>query len=203
MRASVRLTAMLASLDSTPGQVFADLVLLVLVGINVYLGFRYGLMRRVVALLGVYVACFAATNLGNPIASLFQSRSVSSNAWAFILVFVIVCLMVEIMAALLHERLQRVLVVLFDRIGGSVLGAAVGLAEALVLFLVAFAVSQSPGTSLSPLSGPGETPAHAVGNSLVAGQVARLEPQMTRLLGPALPSNLSSHLQEGTATNTA
>lgn len=191
---------MLAAIDSTPGQVGADLVLLVLVGVNIYLGCKYGLLRRVIALLGVYVACFAATNVGNSIASMFDAHSETANAWAFVAIFAGMVVAVEMLGALIHDRLQRVMVVVFDRITGSVLGVAVGVSEALVLFLVVVAVSTSPGTSVAPNGGPNETPAHAVGNSMVAGQVVRLEPQLVRLFGPALPSDLSSHLQQGTVS---
>jgi Colicin V production protein len=186
---------MLAAIDSTPGQVTADLLLLALVCANAYLGWRYGLLRRVVGLVGVFVACFAASNVGNGLVSIFGMHSLSANAWGFVVIFLGVVVMVEGIGALIHERLQRVLVVLFDRLSGTLLGVGVGLAQALILFLVAFAVTAAPASS----KGGGETLGHAIVNATVAGPASRLEPQLTRIFSFALPSDLSNHLQQGTA----
>jgi len=188
---------MLASIDSTFSQVGADIVLLLLVGLNGYLGWRYGFLRRVVAFAGVYVACFAASNLGNTMASIAQARSVSGNAWAFILTFIVVVFICEVMAAMVNDRLQKLAVVMFDHVAGLLSGIAVGLSEALILFLVAFAVAQAP-ASRPPLAPGGEPLGHALSNATLSGQVTRLEPLATNVFGVALPHDMSSHLQEGT-----
>lgn len=190
---------MIAAFDSTPGQVTADLLLLALVFVNAYLGWRFGLLRRVVGAIGVFVACFAASNLGNALVSLFNVHSLAANAWGFVIVFLGVMVIVEGIGALIHDRLQRVLVVLFDRVSGTLVGIGIGLAQALILFLVAFAVTAAPGSAR-----PGnETMGHAILNATVAGPASRLEPQVLRIFSFALPADLSTHLQEGTAGATS
>jgi uncharacterized membrane protein required for colicin V production len=188
---------MVASIDSTFSQVGADIVLLLLVGLNAYMGWRYGFLRRVVAFAGVYVACFAASNLGNTIAGIASSHSVTGNAWAFIFTFVIVVFVCEVLAAMVNERLQKLAVVLFDRVAGLISGVVVGLSEALILFLVAFAVAQAPATR-APAGPGGEPLAHALDSATLTGQATRLEPFVSSLFSVALPHDLSSHLQEGT-----
>ena len=69
--------------------------------------------------MGVFLACFAATNLGNAIAALIHAHNVEANAWAFVAVFIFVVIVFEVLGTLLNERLEKIVVAAFDRIGGS------------------------------------------------------------------------------------
>ena len=181
--------AIATSLDSTPGQVFADALLVVAVAINVYLGWSHGLIRRIFTAVGVFLACFAASNLGNAIAALIHAHNVDANAWAFVAVFLFVVVVFEVLGALLNERLEKVVVAAFDRIGGVLVGALVGVAEVLILFLVAISVSGSSSTTHTSMS----QDIHA---ATLSGAAVRFEPQVKTLFGPALPSNLSEHFAQ-------
>jgi uncharacterized membrane protein required for colicin V production len=181
--------AIAASIDSTPGQVFADALLVVAVAVNVYLGWSHGLIRRIFTAVGVFLACFAASNLGNAIAALIHSHNVEANAWAFVAVFVFVIVVVEVLGTLLNERLEKIVVAAFDRIGGVLVGAAVGVAEVLILFLVAISVSGPASTTHASMS----QDIHA---ATLSGQVVRLAPQVHTLLSPVLPSNLPEHFAQ-------
>jgi len=186
---------MLASIDSTPGQVVADVLLVVAVAVNAYLGWSHGLIRRVFTAIGVYAGCFAATNLGNAIASLVHAHSLEANAWSFVAIFVFVIIVVEILGGLLDERLQKIVVAAFDRIVGTLLGVVIGIAEVLVLFLVAIAASGTPVTGHTTMS----QDIHA---ATLSGQVVRLTPVAGTVFGPVLPSNLGSHLAQNTVVAT-
>ncbi|MHB8487763.1 MAG: CvpA family protein [Candidatus Dormibacteria bacterium] len=181
--------AIAASIDSTPGQVFADALLVVAVAVNAYLGWSHGLIRRLFTAVGVFLACFAASNLGNAIAALIHSHNQQANAWAFVAVFLFVVIVVEVLGTLLNERLQKVVVAAFDRIGGLLVGAVVGVAEVLILFLVAISVSGPASTVRSTMS----QDIHA---ATLSGQAVRLEPQVRTLFGPVLPSNLGDHFAQ-------
>jgi uncharacterized membrane protein required for colicin V production len=181
--------AIAASIDSTPGQVFADALLVVAVAVNVYLGWSHGLIRRVFTAVGVFLACFAASNLGNAIAALIHSHNVDANAWAFVAVFVFVIIVVEVLGTLLNERLEMIVVAAFDRIGGVLVGAVVGVAEVLILFLVAISVSGPTSTTHTSM-------AQDIHAATLSGQVVRLAPQAHTLLSPVLPSNLTEHFAQ-------
>ncbi len=181
--------AIAASIDGTPGQVFADALLVVAVGVNAYLGWSHGLIRRLFTAVGVFVACFAAANLGNAIAALVHAHNLDANAWSFVAVFLFVVVVVEVLGALLNERLEKIAVAAFDRIGGVLVGAVVGVAEVLILFLVAISVSGSDATTHATMS----QDIHA---ATLSGQVVRLEPQVSTLFGPVLPSNLGAHFAQ-------
>ena len=181
--------AIAASIDSTPGQVFADALLVVAVAVNAYLGWSHGLIRRLFTAVGVFLACFAASNLGNAIAALIHSHNEQANAWAFVAVFLFVVIVVEVLGTLLNERLEKIVVAAFDRIGGALLGVVVGVAEVLILFLVAISVS---GTA----SGTHTSMSQDIHAATLSGQAVRLEPQLTTLFAPVLPSNLSDHFAQ-------
>lgn len=188
------MAAIVASIDSTPGQVLADALLVVAVAVNVYLGWSHGLIRRIVAAIGVFVGVFAATSLGNSVAALIHPHSVEANAWSFVAIFLFVVIVVEVLGMLIDERLQKIAVAAFDRIGGILVGAVIGIGEVLIVFLVAITVSgvKSPDASMSE-------DIHA---ATLSGQVARLEPQVRTVFGPVLPSNLGEHLAENSVVVT-
>jgi uncharacterized membrane protein required for colicin V production len=181
--------AVVASIDSTPGQVFADALLVVAVAVNIYLGWSHGLVRRLVAALGVFVAAFAASNLGNSVAALVHPHSVEANAWSFVAIFIFVVIVVEVLAMLVNDHLQKIVVAAFDRIGGMLVGVAVGVAEVLIVFLVAITVSGDNSPTYASMT-------QDIHTATLSGQVARLEPQVRTVFGPVLPSNLGVHLAE-------
>jgi uncharacterized membrane protein required for colicin V production len=181
--------AIAASIDSTPGQVFADALLVVAVEVNAYLGWSHGLIRRIFTAVGVFLACFAATNLGNAIAALIHAHNVEANAWAFVAVFVFVVIVFEVLGTLLNERLEKIVVAAFDRIGGLIVGALVGVTEVLILFLVAISVS-GPASTTHP------TQSQDIHSATLSGQVLKLAPTVKTLFGPVLPSNLTTHFSQ-------
>jgi uncharacterized membrane protein required for colicin V production len=181
--------AIVASIDSTPGQVLADALLIVAVAVNVYLGWSSGLIRRIFAAIGVFVGVFAATNLGNAVAALIHAHSVEANAWSFVAIFLFVVIVVEVLGMLINDRLQKIAVAAFDRIGGVLVGAVVGVGEVLILFLVAITVSGIKAPTYASMS-------EDIHTATLSGQVARLEPQVRTAFGPVLPTSLGAHLAE-------
>jgi uncharacterized membrane protein required for colicin V production len=188
---------MVAAIDTTFPQFAADAVLLFLVGINVYLGWRFGLARRVIAFAGLYAGCLAATNVGNAVASAVHPGSVEANAWAFIAILAVVVVTTEVLGVLFNEKIQKFALFFFDRIMGTLSGLIVGLAQALVIFLVAYAVAAAPAGSA--LAGRDHlVPAGAIQTSMLSSQLARAEPAARQVFGPVLPDNLATHLSNGT-----
>ena len=181
--------AIAASIDSTPGQVFADALLVVAVAVNAYLGWSHGLIRRLFTAVGVFLACFAASNLGNAIAALIHAHNQEANAWAFVAVFLFVIIVVEVLGTLLNERLQKIVVAAFDRIGGVLVGAVIGVAEVLILFLVAIAVSGTAAAVHTTMS----QDIHA---ATLSGRAVQLEPTVKTLFAPVLPTNLGAHFAQ-------
>ncbi|MBV8194993.1 MAG: CvpA family protein [Candidatus Dormibacteraeota bacterium] len=187
-----------AALDSTLGQFAADFVLLALVAVNGYLGWRLGLTRRIVAFAGLYVGVLAATQIGNGLASIVSPHSLYANAWMFVGVVAFIVLIFEGLGWAFEERLQKLLVFVFDRIAGIIAGVLVGVSQALVLFIVALAVAAVPANASNNVPPARGGTAHDITQSTLAGQVVRIAPQAQTVFSPVLPSNLSTHLVDGT-----
>ena len=173
----------------------ADFVLLVVVAANCYLGWRYGLVRRAVAVAAVYGGTIAAWFVGDPLASALGSSSLMGNAWAFVAVFAIVVVMIEILAGLYSDLIRRLVVVMFDRVTGFLAGLLVAVLELGVLFLVAQAVADAPAPP-TPSGTPATqtTVADAVDHGILTQVVVDLEPGLQRLLSPAIPGKLETRL---------
>ena len=191
-------THMVAALDTSLGQFAADVLLVLLVVINVILGWTLGLLRRIVAFAGLYVGVLAATQIGNGLASLVAPHSLYANAWMFVGIVAVVVLLFEALGWAFEERLQKMLVFMFDRITGVIAGALVGLAQALVLFIVAIAVANVPGASSSSVPANRGGTAHDITSATLSGQVVRIAPEARTVFGPVLPADLSAHLVDGT-----
>ena len=191
-----------AALDNTVGQVTADVLVVLLVLSNAYLGWRLGFLRRVVAFLGLYIGVLAAGQIGNGLAAVVSPHSLYANAWMFVGVVVVTVLVFEVLGWAFEEKLQRMVVFIGDRIAGAVGGVIVGLAQALVLFMVALAVAAVPqNASNSVPAGRGAT-AKDITSATLAGQVVRITPQARAVFAPVLPNDLSTHLVEGTQVQT-
>jgi uncharacterized membrane protein required for colicin V production len=189
--------ALLADLDTTPLRITADVMLLALIGVNVYLGYRHGFVRRVFGFAGLFAGCLAATYVGNGIAALIAPHSLYANAWVFVGVVAVVVVIMEILGYLYEERLRKVMVMVFDRVAGAVAGAAVGFFEASVAFLVALAVAAAPSPSNAAPADRGNAGA-AIQTSMLSGLAVRAEPGVRTVFSPVLPSDLVSHLTDGT-----
>lgn len=174
-----------------------DFLVLAVVGANVYLGYRQGLVRRAIGLAAVFGASAAAFQVGNSIAGIFEQGSLYTNAWTFVGVFVLVVVMIEILGALYADKLNSLIHVAFDRVAGAVAGVLVGILEAAILVQVALAVSLVPVTSHNGVPTTHTQAAEAAKSGIVSNLLVRLEPGISSLMRPSLPIDLAGHLAEG------
>ena len=191
-------TPAVAFLDGTIGEFGADLLLVLLIGVNVYLGWKLGFLRRVVAFAGLYVGVLAATNIGNGLASTFAAHSLYANAWMFVGVVAFVELIFEGLGWAFDEKIQKFVYFAFDRLTGTIAGVIVGLSQALVLFIIAMAVAHVPTSAGANLPQNRGATAADINGAVLSGQVVRAAPTALTVFGPVLPNNLSDHLVEGT-----
>jgi uncharacterized membrane protein required for colicin V production len=104
-----------------------DLAILVLILAYAAFGYWTGVIRRVVGFVAVYVGYLAATNAAPTAANVILQ---AFGGWAlpdaitagYFLVLLIVIVVIEVMAALVHNRLQLA-AILFDRQTGALVGA--------------------------------------------------------------------------------
>ncbi len=189
---------MLSAIDSTLPQLTADALLIVLVVVNAFVGWRTGTIRRLFGLVGLYAAFFAAYYSGNSFASIIRKGDIFANAWAFVAVLAAVVVVFEVLGVVFAERLARLTAVAFDRFAGMFLGATLGFCEALVLFMIALAVggaAPGPGNNIPPSR---DAAANAVRGATLAGQAIRAEPALHAAFAPLIGTDLTTHFEDGT-----
>jgi len=119
-----------------------DLAILVLIAAYAALGYGTGVIRRLVGLVAVYVAFLGATNAAptaaNVVLQVFPGWAVpDALAAGYFALVVIIIVVIEVMAAFVHNRLQ-IAAILFDRLTGAIVGgltALFGVTVALYLLL--------------------------------------------------------------------
>ena len=196
----------LLAASTTPygaGSALADLLVLAVVIGNVVAGWRTGLVRRIFTLIGVWLAVPAAYYAGNIGASIVGSANLVGDAWAFIIVFVLVCAVFETIGALYARHLARLTVVAFDRITGVVTGLLIGVFEVAVIFLVWLAVAAVPNAGGTNFPVDRGNAAGAINNSVIGSQVTKLGPTIAfveRPLAPVDAEPLGEHFATGSTT---
>lgn len=189
---------MLGAFDGTLPQLTADAVLVVLVAINAFLGWRTGTLRRGLALAGLYAAFLAAYYTGNGVASVFRKGDIYANGWAFVAVLATAVVVVEVLGHFFADRLQRIAVVTFDRIAGTIVGAAVGFFQALVLFMVALAIGAATTGPGSTVPASHDSAAKAVRAATLSSHAIGAEPAVRGAVAPLITTDLTTHLEDGT-----
>jgi uncharacterized membrane protein required for colicin V production len=180
-------------------EALADLILVLIVGVNCYLGWRHGLVRRAIACAAVYGGALAAYYVGDPLAGTLGDANLTGNAWAFVGVFGVAVLMIEILAALYSDLIKNAITVMFDRVAGLAGGLVVGGLELGVILLVIQAVADAPPSTANVSSTVRATPAIAVDHGVLTQVVVDLEPGIQRLLSPVIPGNIQDRLDQYSA----
>lgn len=124
------------------------IALLVAYGVG---GFFTGVVRRLIGLIALYVACWAATNMGQQAGGILQQSGTAeatpdARIYGFFGIIVAVVLIVEIGTQLVHQQIQLPAIVL-----NRTLGAVVGLVTAILL---SFIVIYEFGQAANPFGGP-------------------------------------------------
>lgn len=183
---------------------YVDLIAVLLIVVNILLGWRFGIIGRALALGGLYGGVAAATAMSARLLRMFggggAANDLYATAWTFIGVVFGVVVMVEILGALYRDRVEKVISLMFDRTSGVVAGLVVGVLQAAIVIMVALAVGNAttsgPGQNLPTFRGD---TASAVNNSLIGSHIAGLDPAVKTFFGPALPPSLSGYLADTTS----
>lgn len=173
---------------------------------NAAMGWRYGLLRRFIALAGLFGAVGVASFAGNATARLFygsgKPQDLYADAWAFIALGMVVVAAVEILGVLYHDRLQGMASLVFDRTGGVLVGLVLGFLEISVVCVVGLAVGEARSDDLRPLPADRTTVSSSVRESVVGGRVNAIDTGITNLFKPVLPDDLPRHLAESAQVET-
>lgn len=176
---------------------FIPIVLLVAYGVG---GFFSGVVRRLIGFVALYVACWAATNMGQQAGGILQQSGAESapadaRIYGFFGIMVAVLLIVEVATQLAHSQIQLPALVL-----NRTLGAVAGVITAIFL---SFIVIYELGQAANPFGGPQLTPVEqhlrdSVHGSLYAIKlVNKVGAPIIGLFSPVLPGDAQIYFGAG------
>jgi membrane protein required for colicin V production len=157
-----------------------DIVLLVILAVFLLLGFRKGLLKEVVSIIGLVVAFWAAMRFTKAAAGLVPKLSLPAReAVAFLVILIGVFLLFQLVGFLLRKLIRASPLAILDRLGGVALGLLKGGLLLSICLLV---------LTLAPLPRPWAEKVEGSYAGRVVRQVAPLIYQGTKAIGPGLYS---------------
>jgi len=178
-----------------------DAVIFLILGVNVVLGYQYGIVRRVVAIAGVFAGVGAATlTSANTSTYVAGWLGTGSAIWAHVITYTAIVLFVvilfEVLGAVYQRWINQLIAPLFDRLSGMLGGLVVGSLEVTLLLIVGIGLIN---TSLPP--GYVYPPAffsmqQLFYGSLLAPHFYGLEPLTRALFAMVLPGNLGTYFTQ-------
>ncbi|HUY98415.1 MAG TPA: CvpA family protein [Verrucomicrobiae bacterium] len=176
-----------------------SLVVLCVFAANCILGWRYGVLRRVVPFVLFYVLAVLAYLGGSYIAGDFGNAlgldPLYWNGLVFAGLAAIGAGLGELLGFLYRDQLDRVATFTADSALGAILGAMAALLECGTLIMVALAIG-SPTADAALLPPTRTDVAQAVHNSILAQPVSGADGFVRYVMRFALPSHLASHLAQ-------
>jgi uncharacterized membrane protein required for colicin V production len=180
---------------------FLDFIIVLIVLLNLGLGWAFGLVRRIVAFIGLFAGVGAATltsaNTSTYIASTF---GITSALWAHVVTYAVIVtfaiVLFEVLGAVYQRYLDAMIAPAFDRLTGTLAGAVVGTFEVTVMLIVGVGIvrAQLPASYATP-------PAFQIAQdwfngSLLASHFYGLEPLTRAIFSLVLPSSISSYFTQ-------
>jgi uncharacterized membrane protein required for colicin V production len=115
---------------------WVDILPLVLVLVYGVLGFFTGVLRRVIGLIALYVACIAATGMGLQAGNLLQQASTletpDARIYGFFGLLLVVIVIIDGAAQLAHRQIQ-IEAIVWNRLSGVIVGVITGLLLSVVV----------------------------------------------------------------------
>jgi hypothetical protein len=113
---------------------FLDLMIVATLVINIVLGVRFGVMRRLVAFAGLFLGVGAATLVSaNTAVHVASTFGLTSALWAHVVTYIGIVvgsvLLFEILGMVYARFLESLVAAMFDAASGGLLGAALGVIE--------------------------------------------------------------------------
>jgi len=105
-----------------------DIVILVPIAINAFVGFGKGLIKMILSLVGIIIGVVLAGQFYDTVGSWFGffGNEDIANVLGFILILGVVIVIAEILGTIIRKMVSITLLGWVDRLGGAVLGAFIG-----------------------------------------------------------------------------
>jgi uncharacterized membrane protein required for colicin V production len=178
-----------------------DLIIAVILGINILLGWAFGLVRRIVAFVGLFAGVGAATlTSANTSQYIATSFGITSALWAHVVTYAVIVtfaiVLFEVLGAVYQRYLDMLAVPAFDRLTGTLAGAVVGVLQVTVILIVGVGVVKAQLPSGYTYPPAFVTAQDWFNHSLLAPHFYGLEPLTRTIFSLVLPSSISSYFTQ-------
>lgn len=178
-----------------------DLIILVILFVNIMLGWAFGLIRRVVAFAGLFAGVGAATltsaNTSQYIANTF---GITSAMWAHVVTYAVIVtfaiVLFEVLGAVYQRYLDMLVAPVFDRLTGTLAGAVVGAFEVTVMLIIGVGLIGSKLPSGYTYPPAFLTAQDWFNNSFLAPHFYGMEPLTRAIFSLVLPSSIGSYFTQ-------
>lgn len=178
-----------------------DAVIVLILVVNVALGYSYGIVRRVVVLVGLFAGVGAATlTSANTSTYLSGWLGTGSALWAHVITYtgivLFVVILFEVLGAVYQRWINQLIAPLFDRLSGILAGLVVGSLEVTLLLIVGIGLINTnlPAGYVYPPAF--FTMQQLFYGSLLAPHFYGLEPLTRALFAMVLPGNLGTYFTQ-------
>ncbi len=171
-----------------------DIVILVLMGANLVLGYAYGFLRRALSFVGLFVGVGFATVASPRLAvTVMKSYDPSQVLWVNLGVY-LACvlaslLLFEGMGAVYARLLQQYTSLLLDHFSGALAGVIVGATEVALLLVLSVNLLQANLPSGRPYPANFSQVQATFQDSALASRFYNLQPLAQLVFSPVLPGN--------------
>jgi uncharacterized membrane protein required for colicin V production len=170
---------------------WVDAIPIVLIPLYGFLGFFTGIMRRLIGLVALYLACVAATNMGLQAGGILQQSSNYATAdariFGFFGILFAVLIVIDGAAQLAHSQIQ-IQAIVFNRASGVIIGLVTAVVlSVLVTYELQNAGNPFGGTQLDQLQ---QNIRDGINGSKVAVPLMKaLEKPILGIFQPVLPTD--------------
>lgn len=101
-----------------------DILIIILIGLSTFLGFKQGFVTGLLTLIGIIVGVVIASNFYKQLGNLlgFIHNDAAANIFAFIIILGIVVALAAVLAGLIKAVLHAIMLGWIDHLGGAVFG---------------------------------------------------------------------------------
>jgi hypothetical protein len=180
-----------------------DLVPVALVIVYAALGFFTGVVRRIITLVSLYVACIAATGMGLQAATLLQQVSgqelPDARIFGFFGILIVVLVAIDLAAQLAHNQIQ-IEAIVWNRLSGVVIGVITAVLLSVIL-VYEFEAAGNPSGG-GQLSGAQAQLHDTVKNSHFAVPLVNsISRPIIAIFQPVLPRDANQYFSRGPVTS--
>lgn len=177
-----------------------DILILLFIALNIFLGYRFGMFRRIMHIGGFFVGLLLAQALSVGFSQLMNYNTGSYPVSAHVLLYIgtvfAVVLFLEMLGFAYASTLRFMSGMLFDRSLGVVAGAIGAVFEVAILVVIIEAAAATPGPAGSAQLPIVSAAAEQLSNSPTAKLVGRAEPYARFVYIPVLPADLSTYFKK-------